>query len=356
MEKLDLKKEKSHLFKMKDGEIKEVHCTLAHYLTLDGEGDPNTSERYQKGVEALYKIAYTLKFKFKKKEMDFVVMPLSTLWWTENGERCSQENKNEWKWTMMIEIPSFINEDELEEIKRDLKEENILINEVLYNTYNEEWAMQVLHVGPYNEEFENVRRMHEEIEKKGYKAIGKHHEIYLNDPRKVEPSKLKTIIRQPVLKEDNLLDFNEEVEKFFSKLGESKTMVLSTTNGHRVSSRNMSMIINNGKFYFQTDIKFEKFRDISNNKSVALCVDNIQIEGNISKVMKLYNEDAKAFKEKFKEMHSNSYEAYSRLIDNRVFEIVPTLIKLYCYEGKNVVRKYIDFERGIAYKVNYLSF
>ncbi|MGL5148981.1 MAG: GyrI-like domain-containing protein [Clostridium sp.] len=356
MEKLDLKKEKSHLFKGKVGEIREVSCDVAYYITLEGKGNPNTTERYKSGVEALYKLAYNMKFYFKEKGLDFVVMPLSTLWWTDSGEKLVESNSSHWNWIMMIEIPNYITVDDINKFKEKLCNESELIKEISYNNYNEGSSLQVLYVGPYNEEGEIVDKLHDEIKKRGYKLNGKHHEIYLNDPRKVEPSKLKTIIRQPILKKDEELNFNEEVSNFFNKLGDTKTMVLSTSLENEVTSRNMSIISNKNKFYFQSDVKFMKSKQINGNKNVALCFDNIEVVGYVKNIKRISDGDMVDFKLKFSKYHKSSYEAYSNLIDNRVFEVEPKLIKLYCYEGKNVYLKYIDFVKEEAYKIYYLTY
>ena len=211
MEKLDLKKVKSELFKGKDGEIREVFSPKSFYICLDGEGDPNTNPKYNQVIEALYNAAYTLKFMYKAKGLDFVVMPLSSLWWVKNSDEImTQENKDKWQWRAMIEIPSYVTEDDIE-LAKDIaykKSGKDLIKEILHRELNENKCFQVLHVGPYDEENEKVCKMHEVIKQRGYALRGRHHEIYLNDPRKVESSKIKTIIRQPVYKEDEeILDF-----------------------------------------------------------------------------------------------------------------------------------------------------
>lgn len=359
MEKLDIKKEKKDLFKGKDGEIREVFCKKAYYITLDGQGDPNTSQEYKLSIEALYQVGYTLKFMYKDKDLDFVVMPLSGLWWSDCYTAFTEDKKEDWKWRAMIEIPSFVTEEDIEVAKAKAfeKNSNNLVLKILHREMNEGKSFQVLHVGPYNEEGEKITKLHKVINEAGYQLRGKHHEIYLNDPRKVEKSKLKTIIRQSVFKEEEeLLDFEETKNKFFNKIGKNKIMVLSTTDGEKVSARNMSIIIDEEKFYFQTDIEFNKYKDIERNKNVALCVDNIQVEAEVTKISSINDEDVKNFKSLFKEHNTNSYNAYSKLMGNRVFEVTPKIISLYKYEGNNVYREFIDFERKIAYKRWYLVF
>lgn len=117
-EKLDLKKVKKDLFSGKNGEIKEVFCKKAYYLAIDGEGDPNIVDRYKDAIEALYGVVYTLKFMYKDKGLDFVVMPLSGLWWSDS-EVLTEENKSFWKWRSMMEIPGYIIEEDIEVAKKE---------------------------------------------------------------------------------------------------------------------------------------------------------------------------------------------------------------------------------------------
>lgn len=358
-DKLDIKKEKKELFKGKAGEVREVFCPKSYYITVDGEGDPNTSERYMGAVEALYQVGYTLKFMYKEKDLDFVVMPLEGLWWADSYEVFTEQEKDKWKWRSMIELPDFVTEEDIELAKKIAFEKNKsdIVKEILHREMNENKSFQVLHVGPYDEEAEDIAELHRVIKEAGYSLRGKHHEIYLSDPRRVEKDKLQTIIRQPVFKEEEeILDFEQCKNKFFSKIGESKTMVLSTTDGEKVSSRNMSIIVDKEKFYFQTALEFRKCRDIEVNKNVALCAENIQIEGSVTGIYELNDEEAKNFKELYKQNHNGSYNAYSKLMGNSVFEITPIKIGFYNYEGKDVYLEYIDFKKNVAYKRPYLIF
>ncbi|AIY83592.1 pyridoxamine 5'-phosphate oxidase family protein [Clostridium baratii str. Sullivan] len=357
--KLDLKKEHKDLFKGKPFEVSEVFCKKSYYICIDGIGNPNTNPKYTEAIEALYQTCYTLKFMYKKKDLDFVVMPLSSLWWTDDNELCNQNNKDNWKWRAMIEIPSFITEEDICLAKNIAfkKNNNESILEILNREMNEGTAYQILHIGPYNEEELAVNKLYKVINENGYKLRGKHHEIYLNDPRKTPKDKLKTIIRQPVFKEAcEILDFLSSVNDFFNNIGPSKTMVLSTTNNETVSSRNMSIIINNNKFYFQTALEFRKCEDIKKNKNVALCLNNIQIEGKVTNIFSLYDDEAKDFKNLYKEHNKSSYDAYSKLMGNRIFEVTPTKISTYNYDGDDVYLEFIDFINKTSYKRPYILF
>ena len=195
--KVDLKKIKKELFNVKVGQFKKVYCDKSYYIALDGEGDPNNNK-----VGALYKLAYGVKMVYKKEEKDFVVMPLNGLWWSDNYDDFIDNYKEGWKWTMMIELPDFVKQENIEKKKEELLKDELgkYIKEIRYMEYTEGDAYETLYVGPYSEEGEVVKMLHNTIKENGYKLSGKHNEIYLSDPRKTEPSKLKTIIRQPFSK------------------------------------------------------------------------------------------------------------------------------------------------------------
>jgi hypothetical protein len=175
------------------------------YLMIDGEGDPNTNELYKDSVQALYSVAYSIKFFIKSSEqaIDFKVMPLEGLWWVEDMNLFSIENKKDWKWTMMILQPEFVSTDSVNEAKNKVisKKGLKLAGNVQLETLNEKDVVQILHQGPYSAEADNIQKLHKAILDQGYRRSGKHHEIYLNTPLKTAPENLKTIIRQPFQKE-----------------------------------------------------------------------------------------------------------------------------------------------------------
>ncbi|WP_346912359.1 GyrI-like domain-containing protein [Clostridium sp.] len=196
--KLDLKKQQKDIFNVKEHEYKKVTCPKSYYIALDGKGDPNNNEEYQAIVGALYKIAYTIKMDCKKKELDFVVMPLTGLWWSENIKDFVEGAKENWMWTMMIQVPDFITKETVEKMKEKIKGEPNYIDKIKFIEIKETEAFETLYIGAYKDEGDTIKRLHEAIEESGYKISGKHEEIYLSDPRKVEESKLKTIIKQSV--------------------------------------------------------------------------------------------------------------------------------------------------------------
>jgi hypothetical protein len=202
MEKLDLKKQWKHLYQPKPGVLVEVNVPPITYLMVDGEGDPNTSAAFEQAVEALYSLSYTLKFSLKKspKPVDYGVMPLEGFW-RVNGPRAFHEtDKSSWKWTAMILQPDFISPEQVEravnEVRR--KKNPAALDRVRFETLNEGPSVQILYTGPFSEEGPTIQRMHEFIHAAGKELHGRHHEIYLSDPRRTAPAMLKTILRQPM--------------------------------------------------------------------------------------------------------------------------------------------------------------
>lgn len=202
MEKLDLKKKLKNLYSApKEPTIVEV--PRMKFLAMDGEGDPNNSVVFQHNTEALYGISYSLKFMAKKldPQLDYVVMPLEGLWWTDNIEDFSQDNKDIWKWTLMIMQPDFITADMVEKAIKDVEKKKgiIISNRIRFEEMEEGLCAHIMHIGPYAEEQPTVEKLHSFIKDKGCNLRGKHREIYLSDPRKADPSKMKTIIRNPII-------------------------------------------------------------------------------------------------------------------------------------------------------------
>ncbi|WP_438447703.1 GyrI-like domain-containing protein [Gorillibacterium sp. sgz5001074] len=201
MEKIDYKKVWNAYYDAAR-EPKLVRVPAFAYLAVDGMGDPNTSEDYKAAVEALYAVSYAVKFLVKKSPSgpDYGVMPLEGLWWTDRMEDFSYDNKSIWKWTMLILQPEPVTGElvhaAMEAVKR--KKELAALQRVRYEAYQEGPSVQLLHTGPYAEEAPTIGRLHDYIEQMGWELTGKHHEIYLNDPRRTAPERLRTIIRQPV--------------------------------------------------------------------------------------------------------------------------------------------------------------
>jgi len=172
------------------------------YLMVDGHGDPNTPG-YEAAVCALYPLAYTLKFAGKRDlGRDHVVMPLEGLWWADDMDTfTAARDKSRWDWTLMIMVPPWTTAEMFATAVQQVRSKRApeRLDDVRLETLSEGPCVQALHVGPYDDEADLLRRMHEEfIPEHGLAMVGRHHEIYLSDPRRVEPSRLRTILRQPV--------------------------------------------------------------------------------------------------------------------------------------------------------------
>jgi len=173
------------------------------YLMIDGQGDPNVSSEYADAIEALYSLAYTVKFAVKREsQLDFRVMPLEGLWWCEDMRRFSVANKHEWLWTLMILQPPEAGSEVVERSRAALAKRKPLraLGRVRHAQFNEGPCAQVLHVGPFSEEGPVIEGLHAFIKEQGGELAGKHHEIYLSDIRRAAPEKWRTLIRQPMLR------------------------------------------------------------------------------------------------------------------------------------------------------------
>ena len=200
MEKRDLKKDLVHLYNPpKRCEL--VQVPPLRFLMLDGHGNPNNNPVYQEAVETLYALAYTLKFAVKKSAgLDYGVMPLEGLWWVSDMNQFSLEDKDAWDWTMMIMQPEWINPEMVESASAEVRRKKKLpaLEQVRFEVYDEGLAAQIMYLGAYADEGPTIAMLHTFIAEQGYERRGKHHEIYLGDPRRTAPEKLKTVIRQPV--------------------------------------------------------------------------------------------------------------------------------------------------------------
>lgn len=201
MEKIDFKKARKDLYQPSAKEVVLVDVPAVHYLMVDGEGDPNTAQSYAEAVEALFSVAYAIKFVVKKGALaiDYAVMPLEGLWWVDDMSKFSTANKAGWKWCMMIMQPDFVTEEIVNSVIKDVQKKKAptAISRIRFELLLEGKCAQTLHIGPFSEEGPTIERVHQFIDARS-KRTGKHHEIYLSDIRKADPAKWKTIIRQPM--------------------------------------------------------------------------------------------------------------------------------------------------------------
>lgn len=177
-----------------------VEAPRGTFLMIDGAGDPNTSAAYRDAVAALYALSYTLKFALKKSAgLSYKVAPLEGLWWADDMRAFTAERKGDWRWTMMIAQPEAVTPALVAGAREEVRRTKALPAErVRLEPFAEGLAAQVLHRGPYASEGPTIAALHRFIHEQGYAFDGKHHEIYLSNPARTAPERIKTIVRQPI--------------------------------------------------------------------------------------------------------------------------------------------------------------
>ena len=205
MSPIDLVKDLSPLYSPSPRHPGIVEVPDLAFLMIDGRGDPSTSEEYEDALQALYGAAYTLKFTLKKAEpeRDFKVAPLEGLWWADEEVPTMaelQRDRDAWNWTMMIAVPDAVTAAEVTAAAEAAAKRRELpaAARVRLERFAEGLAAQIMHVGPYADEAPTIERLHAFAAEQGYELRGRHHEIYLGDPRRTAPERLKTVLRHPV--------------------------------------------------------------------------------------------------------------------------------------------------------------
>ncbi len=201
MKKIDFKLELKKLYQASAKDVAPIDVPAMDFLMVDGQGDPNTSQDYADAIEALFSVAYALKFTIKKGAlaMDYAVMPLECMWWAEDMDNFAAGEKSVWKWTAMIMQPPFITSAAVYGAIAEVQKKKPLaaLSRVHLNKFSEGKCAQILHIGPFSQEGATIEKVHQFIRTKT-ELRGKYHEIYLSDVRKSAPEKWKTIIRQPM--------------------------------------------------------------------------------------------------------------------------------------------------------------
>jgi hypothetical protein len=201
MNQIDLKKELKQLYKPSAKTAAQVTVPPLKYLMIDGKGDPNTSQEYADAVAALFSVSYTAKFAVKKgsQKTDYAVMPLEGLWWADDWSAFTAGDRENWNWTMMILQPSFVPDETIENAVAEVRKKKNLpaLPKLRLEEFSEGRCAQIMHIGPFSAEGPTIERLHEFILSHGSLA-GKHHEIYLSDIRRADPTQWKTILRQPM--------------------------------------------------------------------------------------------------------------------------------------------------------------
>lgn len=234
--KIDLKKQIA-AYTAPRGRFEVVTVPAMQFLMVDGRGDPNTSQAYQDAVTTIFPVAYALKF-LSKNELgrDHTVMPLEGLWWAEDmAAFTSARDKTRWSWTLMIMVPDWIGREHFDAARQSVARkrsaqalkaralkapalespalespapdapmlESPALDALRLESFDEGLCVQTLHVGSYDDEAPVLAALHEEfLPAHGLRMTGKHHEVYLGDPRRAVPDKLRTILRQPVTRVD----------------------------------------------------------------------------------------------------------------------------------------------------------
>lgn len=206
MSTIDLKKDP--VYKAKP-EPAVIEIPSMYFVMVDGEKAPDSSKEGQaafgEAMQIIYGIVYGIKFWDKKHPTPpgyakFTMPPIEALWWTKSGEAFDLDKPDDWVWTAMHRLPKFVSEDFFNEVVDELctRKKSDIYRKASLQDYTEGKSVQLLHIGPYDQEGPNIVRLHQFADDQGLKLHGKHHELYFNDPRRVAPEKLKTIIRQPV--------------------------------------------------------------------------------------------------------------------------------------------------------------
>jgi hypothetical protein len=211
MKTLDLKKQFKHLYQASAKKVDIIQVPPLQFAMIDGAiekgSEPGKSPMFAEATQALYSISYTLKFMLKKRNtnaIDYPVMALEGLWWVEDGMFDITIEDN-WFYTLMIMQPEVITQEifaeGLEQVRKT-KGDSEILSKIRLADFEEGLCVQTMHIGPYATEPATIERMRTFAQENGYRDCvglgGKHHEIYLGDPRKTDPAKLKTVLRHPV--------------------------------------------------------------------------------------------------------------------------------------------------------------
>lgn len=214
----DYKKEYKDLYMPKQKPVL-IDVPVMNFIMVDGEGDPNTSPQYQEAMEILYGLSFTIKMSKMSGQQpagyfEYVVPPLEGLWWFagDKFDNTKPVEKAKFQWTSMIRQPEFVDEGVFDWAVETLKKKkpHLDLAKARWETFREGLCVQMMHIGPYDTEPATIAQMEQFVTDSGYLnaisdilpggQIRRHHEIYLGDPRKTAPEKMKTVIRHPVKK------------------------------------------------------------------------------------------------------------------------------------------------------------
>lgn len=198
----DLKAERKDLYAPSASAVSLVDVPPMHFLAIDGAGDPNTTPAYAAAVEALFSVAYAVKFLARKGDppLDYKVLPLEGLWWLPGNAPYTLDRKDQLRWTMLIRQPDEVEAALVEAAREQVARKKALpaLPALRLERLHEGPSAQILHRGPFDDEGPTVARLDAFMAERGYRMGGKHHEIYLTDHRRTAPAKQRTILRHPV--------------------------------------------------------------------------------------------------------------------------------------------------------------
>ena len=205
MVKIDYKSAQPDLYRPSAKDFTRVDVPAMQFVMVDGAGDPNTAPAYVLAIQWLYSVSYAMKFAARAGlQVDYVVPPLEGLWWADDPSDFVARRKDRWRWTMMIRAPEILPRAlyDAAVTKATLKL-GTPPGSLRLESLVEGLSLQILHIGSYDDEAPTLARLHDEVmPAQGLTFAGKHHEIYLSDPRKTDPSRCRTILRQPVRPSD----------------------------------------------------------------------------------------------------------------------------------------------------------
>ncbi len=198
MTKIDLVKEDKAYYTAKTSP-QIIEFPKVSYLTIEGKGEP-AGKTFTEAVQALYPLAYGVKGLCKKDGRDFAVAKLEGLWWVKSNKPALEVPREEWYWKLLIRLPDFVTSESVDKARQEVmkKKEVDLLKEIKFEKITEGKCIQVLHIGPYSTEPETIEKIRKLMKENNLTENGFHYEIYLSDPRKTPPQKMKTILRQPV--------------------------------------------------------------------------------------------------------------------------------------------------------------
>lgn len=201
LDSYDMKTAWPSLYAPKPGDFHVVEVPDLLFLMIDGQGDPNVSPAYAEAVQALFTLSYAMRATAKSElRRVHTVGPLEGLWSAQDPRVFRAGDKSAWEWTMAISQPAWITHDILETAMERVQNKALAaLERVRFATYAEGTSVQILHVGSYDSEAPVLARLHDDyLPEHGLTFNGRHHEVYLSDPRRTNPAKLRTVLRQPV--------------------------------------------------------------------------------------------------------------------------------------------------------------